>query len=90
MTIFYCRQHLGFIFDAANKGIRIEDVDLNQVHLLTDASNIQRLLSNLTDLLSERFVASPQGKLNLYLLSFESILFFYHRLSGKVCDAYIF
>lgn len=55
-------QQLGFIYESANKGIVIEDIDLDQVCLLTEAIETRQLISELILLSSERFIAASQGK----------------------------
>lgn len=54
-------QRLGFIYDSVNKGIVIEDIDLDQVCLLTEAAEAQKLVSELMTLNSERYIAAPQA-----------------------------
>ncbi|KAL0894445.1 hypothetical protein ABMA27_013045 [Loxostege sticticalis] len=55
-------QYLGFIYEATNKGITIEDLDLDQVSLLTEASGVQRLVDELLALRGERYIAEPRGE----------------------------
>ncbi|CAB3248175.1 unnamed protein product [Arctia plantaginis] len=52
---------LGFIYESVNKGIVIEDIDLDQVCLLTEAIEARQLISELASLTSERFIAAPQA-----------------------------
>ncbi|XP_075991915.1 endonuclease/exonuclease/phosphatase family domain-containing protein 1-like isoform X2 [Anticarsia gemmatalis] len=54
-------QQLGFIYDSVNKGIIIEDIDLDQVCLLTEATEARQLVSELAALTSERYIAAPQA-----------------------------
>ncbi|KAL0848871.1 hypothetical protein ABMA28_013278 [Loxostege sticticalis] len=54
-------QYLGFIYEATNKGITIEDLDLDQVSLLTEASGVQRLVDELLALRGERYIAEPRA-----------------------------
>ncbi|XP_028165672.1 endonuclease/exonuclease/phosphatase family domain-containing protein 1-like [Ostrinia furnacalis] len=54
-------QYLGFIFEATNKGITIEDLDLDQVSLLTEASGVQRLVDELLALRGERYIAESRA-----------------------------
>lgn len=54
-------QQLGFIYDSFNKGITVEDIELDQVCLLTEAADVRRLVSELADLKSDRYFASAQA-----------------------------
>ncbi|XP_047041709.1 endonuclease/exonuclease/phosphatase family domain-containing protein 1-like isoform X1 [Helicoverpa zea] len=54
-------RQLGFIYDAVTRGITVEDIDLDQVCLLTEAADARRLVSELTALRSERYIAAPQA-----------------------------
>ncbi|XP_072936370.1 endonuclease/exonuclease/phosphatase family domain-containing protein 1-like [Epargyreus clarus] len=55
-----CRT-LGFVYDSSNKGITIEDVALDQLHLVTEAADAGRLVDALLRLDAGRLVASPQA-----------------------------
>ncbi|KAJ8726094.1 hypothetical protein PYW07_000792 [Mythimna separata] len=54
-------RQLGFIYDAVTRGITVEDIDLDQVCLLTEAPEARRLVTELTALRSERYIAAPQA-----------------------------
>ncbi|XP_047986892.1 endonuclease/exonuclease/phosphatase family domain-containing protein 1-like [Leguminivora glycinivorella] len=54
-------EKLGFLFDSSNKGITIEDIPLDQVCLLSEASEIRPLVSELATLRSERYITAPQA-----------------------------
>lgn len=54
-------QQLGFVYDSSLRGVTVEDIELDQVCLLTEASDIRRLLSELTALRSDRYTAEPQA-----------------------------
>lgn len=54
-------QQLGFIYESVNKGIVIEDIDLDQVCLLTEATDARRLIRELMDLTSEHYIVAPQA-----------------------------
>ncbi|RVE50323.1 hypothetical protein evm_004989 [Chilo suppressalis] len=47
-------QYLGFIFDAGNKSITVEDVDLEQLPLVTEANGVRNLVRQLEALRHER------------------------------------
>ncbi|KAL4710001.1 hypothetical protein ACJJTC_015979 [Scirpophaga incertulas] len=50
-------QYLGFLYDAGNKAMPVEDVDLEQVALVTKAGGVGRLQAELTALRGERYCA---------------------------------
>ncbi|KAJ2944504.1 hypothetical protein O0L34_g3849 [Tuta absoluta] len=54
-------RHLGFIFDSTTKGITIEDIDLDQLSLLSESSEVRTLVDTLSELRSERYIAVPQA-----------------------------
>ncbi|XP_022820506.1 endonuclease/exonuclease/phosphatase family domain-containing protein 1-like isoform X2 [Spodoptera litura] len=54
-------RQLGFIYDSVTKGITVEDIDLDQVCLLTEAPDARRLVTELTALRSERYIVAPQA-----------------------------
>ncbi|XP_047544957.1 endonuclease/exonuclease/phosphatase family domain-containing protein 1-like [Vanessa atalanta] len=53
-------KNLGFIYERSNKHIIVEEVGLDQVHLLTE-ENVRRMVEELTAFRSEQLVISPQA-----------------------------
>jgi hypothetical protein len=51
---------MGFIFDASSKGITIEDLELDQVSLVTSAG-VGELVDHLTALRDENYAADARG-----------------------------
>ncbi|CAG9784666.1 unnamed protein product [Diatraea saccharalis] len=54
-------QHLGFIYDAGNKSISVEDVDLEQLPLVTEAVGVRILVRQLEALRDERRIADARA-----------------------------
>ncbi|KAJ0181593.1 hypothetical protein K1T71_002315 [Dendrolimus kikuchii] len=54
-------QQLGFIYESLNKGITVEDIELDQVGLLTEAPEARTLVDELVDLKSDRYLSSAQA-----------------------------
>ncbi|XP_045511722.1 endonuclease/exonuclease/phosphatase family domain-containing protein 1-like [Colias croceus] len=52
---------LGFIYENCNKAITIEDVAIDQLHLVVEASEVKRLMGLLADASSERLVSCSQA-----------------------------
>lgn len=73
-------QQLGFIFDAANKGISIEDVDLEQLPLVTEADGVRDLVQELEALRSERRVAYARA----FLISGRPVVLVNVRCGGAL------
>ncbi|XP_014360901.2 endonuclease/exonuclease/phosphatase family domain-containing protein 1 [Papilio machaon] len=51
---------LGFIYEASHKGVTVEDVGVDQLHLLSEAVDAKRLSEALTSLRTDDRLASPQ------------------------------
>ncbi|XP_013133927.1 PREDICTED: endonuclease/exonuclease/phosphatase family domain-containing protein 1-like [Papilio polytes] len=51
---------LGFIYEASHKSVTVEDVSVDQLHLLSEATDARRLSEALTALRTEDCLASPQ------------------------------
>ncbi|XP_013181355.1 PREDICTED: endonuclease/exonuclease/phosphatase family domain-containing protein 1-like [Papilio xuthus] len=51
---------LGFIYEASHKGVTVEDVGVDQLHLLSEAADAKRLSEALTALRTDDCLASPQ------------------------------
>ncbi|KPI98534.1 Endonuclease/exonuclease/phosphatase family domain-containing protein 1 [Papilio xuthus] len=50
----------GFIYEASHKGVTVEDVGVDQLHLLSEAADAKRLSEALTALRTDDCLASPQ------------------------------
>ncbi|XP_068620969.1 endonuclease/exonuclease/phosphatase family domain-containing protein 1-like [Battus philenor] len=51
---------LGFIYESSHKGVTVEDVGVDQLHLLSEAPDARRLGEELTALRSDKCLVSPQ------------------------------